>query len=140
MKWVHQLLSKALEILNSYISEASESSNINIFLTPQQNSRKKGKRDVSLLKSALQAVTAVFTVGSLILVCPSADLQGIVPVLHTIITSVNSEPKPRKFAGSTVSFKEVAPTLYIQSWVTMGKICLVDDKLAKLYIPLFVQV
>ncbi|CAL9074433.1 unnamed protein product [Musa textilis] len=139
LKWVHQLLSKALEILNSYISEASESGNINGFLTPPQNSRKKGKRDASLLKSALQAVTAVFTVGSLILVCPSADLQGIVPVLHTIITSGNSKPKPRKLAGSTVSFKEVAPTLYIQSWVTMGKICLVDDKLAKRYIPLFVQ-
>ncbi|GJX66493.1 condensin-2 complex subunit D3 [Tanacetum coccineum] len=32
-----------------------------------------------------------------------------------------------------------APSLYIQAWLTTGKICLADDKLAKRYIPLFVQ-
>nr|GEV66980.1 condensin-2 complex subunit D3 [Tanacetum cinerariifolium] len=34
---------------------------------------------------------------------------------------------------------ETAPSLYIQAWLTTGKICLADDKLAKRYIPLFVQ-
>lgn len=139
LKWAHQLLSKALEILDSYVSEMSESGKVNSFFTPQ-NSRQKEKRDASLSKSTIKAVTAAFTIGSLILVCPSADLQGIVPVLHSIITSGSSEQKPRKLAGLTFSFKDTAPLLYIQSWVAMGKICLANDKLAKHYIPLFVQV
>nr|GEV73953.1 condensin-2 complex subunit D3 [Tanacetum cinerariifolium] len=35
--------------------------------------------------------------------------------------------------------KKIAPPLYIQAWLINGKICLADDKLAKRYIPLFVQ-
>ncbi|WOK94700.1 condensin-2 complex subunit D3 [Canna indica] len=139
VKWVNQLLSEALEILNNYVQEVSGFGKNNSFLTPPPTSRRKGKRDASQSKSTLKAATAAFTIGSVMLVCPSADLQGILPVLHTIITSGSSEPKPKKLADLKVSFSEVAPPLYIQSWVTMGKICLVDDKLAKRYIPLFVQ-
>ncbi|XP_073008465.1 condensin-2 complex subunit CAP-D3 [Typha latifolia] len=136
LKWVHQLLSKALEILDVYLSEVSEAGKVNHFLTPPQGGRKKEK---AVSASMLKAVAAVFTIGSLVLACPSADLQGITPLLHTIITSGNTEPKAKKLVALTVSFKEVAPSLYIQSWVTMGKICLVDDNLAKQYIPLFIQ-
>ena len=139
LTWVHQLLSKALKILDKYVTDISEARKVSNFLTPQSG-RRKGKKEASASKSMLQAVTAVFTIGSLILICPSADLQGITPLLHTIITSGNSEPKPPKLADFTVSVKEISPSLYIQSWVTMGKICLVDGKLAKRYIPLFVQV
>lgn len=91
-------------------------------------------------KSLSLAVTAVFTIGSLLLVCPTADTNGIVPVLHTIITSGSSVQKSKIVSGAVVSIKQVAPSLYIQSWLTMGKICLVDGKIAKRYIPLFVQV
>ncbi|XP_008800873.2 condensin-2 complex subunit D3 [Phoenix dactylifera] len=138
LHWVHQLLSKALKIVDGYVSDVSEAEKAKSFLTPPQSGRRNGK-DFLASKSMLQAVTAVFTVGSLVLYCPSADLQGIVPLLHTIITSRNSEPRPKKLAGLTVSFEEISPSLYNQSWVTLGKICLVDDKLAKRYIPLFVQ-
>lgn len=139
---MRQLLSKALKIIKSYISEFSDSSKANSFRTPPQtrSGRTKGKKETALPKSLQQAVVAVFSVGSLILVCPSADLQGVIPLLHTIVTSSSSEAKPKKLAGLTVLLKEKAPSLYTQSWVTLGKICLVDGKLAKLYIPLFVQV
>lgn len=87
-----------------------------------------------------EAVTAVYTIGSLVIVCPTADMNAITPLLHTIITSGNSDPKLNKLPGPTVSLKQTAPSLYIQAWLTMGKICLADGKLAKKYIPLFVQV
>ncbi|XP_010932007.4 condensin-2 complex subunit CAP-D3 isoform X1 [Elaeis guineensis] len=139
LHWVHQLLSKALKIIDGYVSAVSEAEKAKSFLTPPPQSGTRNRKELLAPKSMLQAVTAVFTVGSLILSCPSADLQGIVPLLHTIITSRNSEPRPKKLAGLTVSFEEISPSLYNQSWVTLGKICLVDDKLAKCYIPLFVQ-
>ncbi|KAK1295211.1 hypothetical protein QJS10_CPA16g01530 [Acorus calamus] len=135
LKWVHQLLSKALKIIDDFMSKISEANKIRSFLTPPGT----GKKDVGASQSPLQALTAVFTIGSLILVSPSADLKGIIPLLHTIITSGNSESKTKKLSGMTVSVKQIAPSLYIQSWVTMGKICLVDGKIAKRYIPLFVQ-
>ncbi|KAK1256505.1 hypothetical protein QJS04_geneDACA014733 [Acorus gramineus] len=116
----------------------TEANKIRSFLTPP-GTRGTGKKDVGASQSPLQALIAVFTIGSLILVSPSADLKGIIPLLHTIITSGNSESKTKKLSGMTVSVKQIAPSLYIQSWVTLGKICLVDGKIAKLYIPLFVQ-
>ncbi|XP_020254860.1 condensin-2 complex subunit D3 [Asparagus officinalis] len=138
LTWVNQLLTKAFKILDKYVTDIPESVKASTFLTPPSG-RRKGKKEASASKSMLKAVTAVFTIGSLILICPSADLQGITPLLHTIITSGNSELKPKQLADFKVSVKEISPSLYIQSWVTMGKVCLIDDKLAKRYIPLFVQ-
>ncbi|KAF8401464.1 hypothetical protein HHK36_012403 [Tetracentron sinense] len=137
MKWVHQLLYKALGILETYISEASETSKDSSFLTPSGG--QKGKRASTMSRSILQAVIAVYTIGSLVMVCPSVDLKGIIPILHTIITSGSSESKRKKLPCTTVSIKQTAPSLYIQTWLTMGKICLANEKLAKRYIPLFVQ-
>ena len=90
--------------------------------------------------SLTQAITAVYTIGSLIIVCPSADMSTVVPILHTIITSGSSDPKLNQLPGPRTSLKQAAPSFYIQGWLTMGKLCLVDGKLAKSYIPLFVQV
>ncbi|KAK8958347.1 hypothetical protein KSP40_PGU012653 [Platanthera guangdongensis] len=137
-KWVHQLLSGALNILESYISELSGSLKTDSFLTPPSGKR-KGKDEVTSSKLLSQAITAVFTIGSVVLIFPSADLHGILPLLHTMITSAKPGTEITKLVGLSVSLKEMSPSLYIQSWVTMGKICLVDDKLAKRYIPLFVQ-
>ncbi|KAK8949601.1 hypothetical protein KSP39_PZI006330 [Platanthera zijinensis] len=137
-KWVHQLLSGALNILESYISELSGSLKTDSFLTPPSG-RRKGKDEVTSSKLLSQAITAVFTIGSVVLIFPSADLHGILPLLHTMITSAKPGTEITKLVGLSVSLKEMSPSLYIQSWVTMGKICLVDDKLAKRYIPLFVQ-
>ncbi|KAL0414745.1 UNVERIFIED_CONTAM: Condensin-2 complex subunit D3 [Sesamum radiatum] len=74
-----------------------------------------------------------------LLLSPSVNLKTIVPTIHTIITSRSSDPKSSKLSGLAVSIKQSAPSLYIQAWLTMGKICLVDGKLAKRYLPLFVQ-
>ncbi|XP_077240688.1 binding protein [Tasmannia lanceolata] len=137
--WVHQLVSKALRILNNHVFEVPETSKNNSFLTPPQSGSRKGKREATIYESLSQAVNAVFTVGSMVLVYPSADVKDIVPLLHTIITSGGSEPKPKELSGLTLPIKKVGPSLYVQSWLTMGKICLADDKLAKRYIPLFVQ-
>ncbi|KAA8527448.1 hypothetical protein F0562_034837 [Nyssa sinensis] len=140
MKWAQQLLSKAFQILEQYMSKDSEVNKDSSFLTPPQSGSKKGKRAAAAMSRLLsQAITAVHTVGSLVIVCPSADLKPIIPVLHTIITSGSSDPKLNKLPGPAISVKQSAPSLYIQAWLTMGKICLADGKLAKRYIPLFVQ-
>lgn len=67
-------------------------------------------------------------------------MSNVVPLLHTIITSGSSGPKLNNLPGPSTSFQHEAPSFYIQGWLTMGKLCLADAKLAKNYIPLFVQV
>ncbi|KAJ4834078.1 hypothetical protein Tsubulata_016276 [Turnera subulata] len=137
-KWVQQILSRASLILEKFLSSDSEGTTETSFFTPRTGNR-KGKRAAIASRLLPEAVTAVFTIGSLVVVCPSADLTNIVPLLHTIITSGSSDPKVVKLPGPSVSLKQTAPSLYIQAWLTMGKICLADGKLAKNYIPLFVQ-
>ncbi|GFZ08999.1 binding protein [Actinidia rufa] len=140
MRWVQQLLSKATQILEMYMSKDSEANKENTFLTPPVSGSKKGKRAAASMSRLLsQAIIAAYTIGSLVIVCPSSDLKAIVPVLHTIITSGSSDPKLNKLLGTAVSIKYTAPSLYIQAWLAMGKVCLADEKLAKRYIPLFVQ-
>lgn len=140
LKWVHQLLSKASQILETYMSWDPESKKDSGFFTPPSGSRKGKKSSATMSRLLAEAIAAVYTIGSLVIICPSADLKGIIPVLHNIITSGNSDLKLKKLPVPTVSVKQTAPSLYIQAWLTMGKICLADGKLAKRYIPLFVQV
>lgn len=140
MKWVRQVLSKASKILEKYISGDLAANNRNSFFTPPRSESTKSKRAAAMCQLQSEAVTAAYTIGSLVTVCPSADVSSIVPILHSIITSGNSDPKLSKLPGSTVNMKQKALSLYIHAWLTMGKICLADGKLAKSYIPLFVQV
>ena len=140
LKWLQLLLSKACKILEKYISDNKEANKSNSFFTPPRSGSRKGKQAATASRLLSKAVTAVYTVGSLVVVCPSADVSSIVPLLYTIITSGNPDPKLNKLPGPRVSFKQTAASLYIQAWLTMGKICLADGKLAKSYIPLFVQV
>lgn len=137
MKWVHQVLLKASQILEKYILEVSEVTKNSRFFTPPS---RKGKRAAVMSRLLSEAVTAVYTIGSMVIVCPTADMSTITPLLHTIISSGNISPKLNKLPGPAVSLEQAAPSLYIQAWLTMGKICLADGKLAKDYIPLFVQV
>ncbi|KAF5738722.1 Condensin-2 complex subunit D3 isoform 1 [Tripterygium wilfordii] len=139
MKWVHQLLSKASQILESYMSDESKRSKDSSLFTPLRRESRKGKEAANIPGLLSQATTAVYTIGSLVVVCPSADMNSVVPLLHTIITSGNADPKLNKLPGPAVSFKQKAPSLHIQAWLTMGKICLANGKVAKRYIPLFVQ-
>ncbi|CAI0466838.1 unnamed protein product [Linum tenue] len=138
-KWVQQVLSKACNILEKYMDENSKATNENSFFTPPRSGIRKSKRAVAASRLLAEAVNSVQTIGSLVLVCPSADMNDVIPLLYTIITSGNSDPKLSKLPGPPVPVKETAPSLYIQAWLTMGKICLADGKLAKNYIPLFVQ-
>ncbi|EEF45547.1 condensin, putative [Ricinus communis] len=139
MKWAKQVLSRASKMLEKYISGNVEANNINSFFTPPRSQKSNGKRGAAMCRLLSEVVTAAYTIGSLVIVCPSVDVSSVVPVLHTIITSGNSDPKLSKLPGPRVSLKQTAPSLYIQAWLTMGKICLADGKLAKRYIPLFVQ-
>ncbi|XP_059648060.1 uncharacterized protein LOC132294275 [Cornus florida] len=140
MKWVQQLLSKASQILEMYMSKELEANKDSSFLTPPRSGTRKGKRASTAMSKLLsRAITAVYTIGSLVIVCPSADLKATIPLLHTIITSESSDLKDNKLPGPAVSIKQMAPSLYIHAWLTMGKICLADGKLAKRYIPLFVR-
>ncbi|CAN4094935.1 unnamed protein product [Withania somnifera] len=139
-KWVNQLITKASRFLDAYMSKNVEEHRNDIFLTPLGGTTGKGKRTVALHSNLLsETITAVHTIGSLVIICPSANVSTIVPVLHTMITSGASNARAKKPAGPSISMKQTAPSLYIQAWLTMGKICLTDGKLAKRYIPLFVQ-
>lgn len=139
-KWVQQILSKASNILERYISEnVGAANNDNNFFTPPTSGR-KGKKSSAASRILSKVVAAVYTIGSLVIVCANTDMSSITPLLHTIITSRNSDPNVKKLPGPSVLQKQIAPPLYIQAWLTMGKLCLADYKLAKRYIPLFVQV
>ncbi|XP_078445415.1 binding protein [Wolffia australiana] len=141
LKWVNQVASKGLEVVEKYIADVSRVKGDGDFQTPPTEKKKNRKKKEMMITSGSlsNAVAAVFTVGSMGLVCPSADFKGFIPRLHSMISSQNPDQRSKEFADCPASVKEIAPSLLIQSWVTLGKICLVDDKLAKRYIPLFVQ-
>ncbi|PIN01293.1 putative protein related to condensin complex subunit 1 [Handroanthus impetiginosus] len=140
LRWVNQLQSKASKVLDLYMSKISDAKKENTLLTPQTAVSRKEQRTADAMSKLLaKAIIAVYTIGSLVIVCPSADLKTIVPTIHTIITSGSSDPKSSKIPVLAVAVKQRAPSLYIQAWLTIGKICLADAKLAKRYLPLFVQ-
>lgn len=139
LKWVHQVLSKASEIIETFISDNSEQNPETDFFTPPRSGTSKSRKSVKKRKSLSKAITAVYTIGSLVIVCSSADMSAVVPLLHTIVTSGNSGPKLNKLPGAATSLQQEAPSFYIHGWLAMGKLCLADGKLAKNYIPLFVQ-
>ncbi|CAH2078950.1 unnamed protein product [Thlaspi arvense] len=137
-KWVEQVLSKASKVTEKYIEGVS--SNNHSFATPVTLGSRRSKRLGSVSKKLSKVVTAVYTIGSCLIMYPSADTTKIVPLLHTVITSGNSDSKLKnKLPQANVCLKQKAPPLYSQSWLTMAKICLADGKLAKRYIPLFAQ-
>ncbi|GAB2289497.1 hypothetical protein Dimus_023807 [Dionaea muscipula] len=138
-RWVNLLLAKALDIIQKYLKEEPELNTENDLFTPLTGGCRTARGAAPLSRSQSQAITAVYTIGSSMIVCPSTDLKDIVPVFHSIITSGSKEPRPNNFPGSTISIKQKSPSLYIHAWLTMGKICLADGNLAKRYIPLFVQ-
>ncbi|KAH1209126.1 Condensin-2 complex subunit D3 [Glycine max] len=139
LKWFHQVLSRASGIIEKFISENSEQNAEGSFFTPPRSGTRKGRKSVAKSKALSKAITAIYTVGSLVIVCPSADMSNVVPLLHTIITSGSSGPILNKLPGPSTSLQQEAPSFYIQGWLAMGKLCLADGKLAKNYIPLFVQ-
>ncbi|ESQ55882.1 hypothetical protein EUTSA_v10024228mg [Eutrema salsugineum] len=137
-KWVEQVLSKASKVTEKYIEGVS--SNNHSFVTPATLGSRRSKRLGSVSQKLSKAVTAVYTIGSCLIIYPSADTTKIVPLLHTVITSGNSDSKlKKKFPQANVCMKQKAPPFYSQSWLTMAKLCLADGKLAKRYIPLFAQ-
>ncbi|KAK9671730.1 hypothetical protein RND81_12G051000 [Saponaria officinalis] len=136
---VEKLLDKASHVIDSYLSAEQEANKENTFLTPPTVNLKKSKSEFTSSRLLCQATTAVYTIGSLLIICPSMEVKGVVPVLHSMITSGTDEPRSNKLPGSQLLLKKKAPSLYIQAWLTMGKICLANGKLAKRYIPLFVQ-
>ncbi|XP_073306940.1 condensin-2 complex subunit CAP-D3 [Primulina huaijiensis] len=139
-RWTDQLLSKSSKVLDSYMSKISDVTKENVFLTPHTGVSQPGSKTAAYeSKLSTQATIAMYTIGSLVIVCPSANFKSIVPVIHTIITSGISDSKSSKLPGSAAPVKDRAPSLFIQAWLTMGKICLADSKLAKRYLPLFVQ-
>ncbi|CAD5328058.1 unnamed protein product [Arabidopsis thaliana] len=137
-KWVEQVLLKASKVTEKYIEGVS--SHNHSFVTPATFGSRRSKRLDTVSKKLSKAVTAVYTIGSCVIIYPSADTTKIVPFLHTVITSGNSDSKLKnKLPQANVCLKQKAPLLYSQSWLTMAKMCLADGKLAKRYLPLFAQ-
>ncbi|KAL6519821.1 hypothetical protein OROMI_032715 [Orobanche minor] len=137
-RWVNQLQSKASQVLDSYMSKITDANKENVFLTPPATASRKAPKTADS-KLLTRAIIAVYTIGSLVIACPWADLKNIVPAIHTIITSRSPDSKSSKLPGSVVNIKQIPTSLYVQAWLTMGKICLADGKLAKRYLPVFVQ-
>ncbi|KAL3626522.1 hypothetical protein CASFOL_030071 [Castilleja foliolosa] len=137
-RWVNQLQSKCSAVLDLYMSKISDFNKDSVFLTPPPTASRKPPKSADS-KLLAKAIIAVYTIGSLVVICPSVDLKTIVPAIHTIITSKSSDSNSGKLPGPVVPIKQIAPSLYVQAWVAMGKICLADGKLAKRYLPLFVQ-
>lgn len=139
-KWVDKLLSKASKILETYMSSDLEANKDTRFSTPPTQSSMSHRTGAGMSRLLSQAICAVYTIGSMVLIYPSAEKNSVVPMLHKIITSRRSGSGSDKEPRPAVSMKETAPALYFQAWLAIGKICLADEKLAKRYIPLFVEV
>ena len=88
MKWVHQVLSRASGIIEKFISENSEQNAEGSFFTPPRSGTSKGRKSVAKSKSLSKAVIVIYTVGSVVIVCPSADMSNVVPLLHIQSCSV----------------------------------------------------
>ncbi|EPS69805.1 hypothetical protein M569_04957, partial [Genlisea aurea] len=133
MRCLKQLQDKASVVIHSFLSSEEN----DFFLTPEiagikGGGKRRRKRGDSESKSLSRAATAVYMIGSLVMVCPSADVKPLVPTIYAII-------KSSKLPVPTFPLRHCARSLYINSWLTLGKICLADGKLAKRYLPLFVQ-
>ncbi|KAK3435574.1 hypothetical protein EUGRSUZ_C00258 [Eucalyptus grandis] len=139
LRWVRQLLSKAAQVIEKYISENTQANEEGSFFTPPRSGNRRGRRSMTTSELLSQATIAAYTVGSLFIFCPSVDLSTVIPLLHEIITSGDLHPKSKLLPAPQVSLKHVAASLYIQGWLTMGKICFMDAKIANHYILLFVQ-
>lgn len=122
------------------MSDDSEANKDSRFLTPPTQSSKSQKAGATMSRLSSQAISAVYTIGSIVFIYPSVKINAVVPMLHKIITSGHSGPNFDRKPRPAVSIKETAPGLYFQAWLAMGKICLADEKVAKRYIPLFVEV
>ncbi|TYJ15397.1 hypothetical protein E1A91_A10G181200v1 [Gossypium mustelinum] len=137
MRWGQQLLSKAHEILEKYISDDKEANNNNSFFTPPRSGSRKGKQAARASRLLSKTVTAVYTVGSLVVVCPAADVSSIVPLLYTVVTSGNSDPKLNKLPGPKELEKSDCAALCNNLVVMMADFCvrytaLVDCYIAKI--------
>ncbi|KAJ7543820.1 hypothetical protein O6H91_09G053500 [Diphasiastrum complanatum] len=163
--WVKELLDKAEKIIQRYIE--MDISDIKIadnhhLQTPRLSSRKRSgagrssqpvsskarKRRAKqseasgdLVDPCTKIVTAIFTVGALVLVAPTVKTGNLVTLLQTLVT-----PKEDLRTGQCSHnsdrpsvFENLTPAVHAQTWITLGKLCLADDKLAKRLIPLFVQ-
>ncbi|KAK3435615.1 hypothetical protein EUGRSUZ_C00337 [Eucalyptus grandis] len=137
--WVRQLLSRATQVIEKYISEDTQANEEGSFFTLPRSGNRRGRRSMTTSELLSQATIAAYKVGSLVIFCPSVDLSTVIPLLHEIITSGDLHPKSKLLPAPQVSLKHVAASLYLQGWLTLGKICFMDGKIAKRYILLFVQ-
>jgi condensin-2 complex subunit D3 len=111
---VHDVLSIASQIIEAFISDNSEQNAQTDFFTPPRSGTSKGRKSVRKRKSLSKAITAIYTIGSLVIVCPYADISTVTSLLHTIIISGRSGPKVSKLPGPAISLQQEAPSFYIQ--------------------------
>ncbi|KAK8716032.1 hypothetical protein V6N13_043353 [Hibiscus sabdariffa] len=79
----HNLLKR----VEKYISDNKEPNTGNSFFTPPSSGSRKKKGAATVSRLLSKAVTAVYAVGSLVVVCPTADVSSIFPLLYTVLTS-----------------------------------------------------
>ncbi|CAM6033215.1 unnamed protein product [Sphagnum compactum] len=89
-----------------------------------------------------QVVTAIFTVGALAVVCPTAKAGPLVTILQALVIPKKSLPGKENNGSEAegVHFLgKVSPEVCVQAWVALSKLCLADEDLAKRCIPFFFQ-
>lgn len=90
------------------MSKISTADKENTLFTPFASRKESRTADSKLLA---QAVVAIYTIGSLVIICPSASLKELLPTIHTIITSGKSDPKSSKQPLPAVPIKQFDPSL-----------------------------
>jgi len=89
-----------------------------------------------------QVVTAIFTVGALAVVCPTAKAGPLVTILQALVIPKKSLPGKENNGSEAegVHFLgKVSPEVCVQAWVALSKLCLADEDLAKRCLPFFFQ-
>jgi condensin-2 complex subunit D3 len=165
--WVHQLLDKAGTLLQAYVSTCdspwiqhagvSAEKPTPLMKSGQQSqasgeSQSKGKKgfetpatgriDSHSAAFSGQVVTAIFTVGALAVVCPTAKAGPLVTILQALVIpkkSLSGKENNGSEAEGVHFLGKVSPEVCVQAWVALSKLCLADEDLAKRCIPFFFQ-
>lgn len=115
------LLDRAADLLAAYVRTGADSEQAALLdAPPAPNSR-------AAVPSEAAVETALFTVGALV---QAASDGPPPPRLVTLVQSLVAAPS----SGRAV------PRVAAHAWVALGKLCLVDERLAKRCMPLLVQV
>ncbi|KAH7445834.1 hypothetical protein KP509_01G026000 [Ceratopteris richardii] len=136
--WVEELLEKAGTIVTSYVSACNNPDSCEIRSSGSGGGSQTQNERGPLISTAAdcfnQIISAIFTIGALVLICPKLKFGNLATSLQALITT-GTKPHHQDFGED----EDFACGVVAQAWVTLGKMCLANHELAKRCIPLFLQ-